>query len=447
MNKTSPSLKKRLVVYISTPVIMAGLLIALLSFLFSWHEITEVYDSQMAHTAHVLVDLIEDDVDSPDYKARHALKTHSDIQHPYERKTGYRVWYHEELILESFRARDFGEFRAPEGYSKQYLAGKPWRFFVYKDPVRNVTVEISERFAIRYELINQLMLSLLIPACLFIPVILAMIWWATGKSLQPLTQLSKAVDTRHSDDLSPINISNIPAEIMPLTQAMNRLLHRLGDSFRREREFTDNAAHELRTPLAAMKTQTQVLNKRLGHKLEVKEGFENLNATIDRTHHLVEQLLSMARLQNQTFKLSPVDLSECLQQEIHELMPLFKAKSLSLQTDIAQDVKVNGHSETLSILLRNLIDNAIKYTPNNGSITINLSTDGLLEIRDTGSGIPDKDKQRVFERFVRIDKTGQIGSGLGLSISAWIAHIHGITIDLSDHAPYGLVIKMKWAAL
>lgn len=445
MKIAAPSLKKRLLIFISIPVLVAGFLIALMSFFFSWHEIAEVYDAQMAHSARILTDLTEGDLGDSDYRQRHALDTHAEMQHRYERKTGYRVWYDDDLMLESFRAKDFGNFRAPEGFSDQTVNDKTWRFFVYKDPQKNITVEISQRYAIRYELINQLMLSLLIPALLFIPVILILIWWATNKSLQPLIQLSRAVDSRHSDDLSEIRVENTPAEVIPLTQAMNRLLHRIESSFRREREFTDNAAHELRTPLAAMKTQTQVLDKKLGHLAHGKEGFENLNATIDRTHHLIEQLLSLARLQNQTFKLTPVDLSECLQQEIHELAPLSRAKEQSWHLEIADNVMIMGHSDTLSMLLRNLIDNAIKYTPVHGRIDISLTPQGHLHIRDTGPGIPDPDKARVFERFVRTDKTGKTGSGLGLSIAAWIAGIHGVNIQLEDHPPQGLCVSIAWA--
>lgn len=447
MKHRTPSLKKRLLVFISVPVLIAGFLIALMSFLFAWHEITEVYDAQMAHSARVLIDLTGDDLGKSDYRSRHSADTHSDMQHRYERKIGYRVWYRDELMLESFRARDFGDFRAPEGFSNQRLNDKPWRFFVYKDPAKNITVEISQRYAIRYELINQLMMSLLIPAFLFVPLVLALIWWATGRSLQPLTQLSKAVDSRYPDDLSPIQVTNTPTEVMPLTDAMNRLLHRLEESFRREREFTDNAAHELRTPLAAMKTQTQVLAKKLGNQTDMKDGFENLNATIDRTHHLAEQLLSLARLQNQTFKLVTTDLSECLQQEIHELAPLSARKGQSLNLDIAENVHITGNADTLSILLRNLIDNAIKYTPDNGTIDIMLTPQGHLSITDTGPGIPDSDKARVFERFVRTDKTGKTGSGLGLSIARWISDIHGVQIEFTDNHPSGLTASMRWRKL
>ncbi len=447
MKQKTPSLKRRLLIFISIPVLIAGFLMTLLSFVFSWREITEVYDAQMVHSARILIDLTQDDLESSEGRLPHTPSVHTDTQHSYERKTGYRLWYHDRLVVESLRTKDFGTFRAPEGFSNQRVNDRPWRFFVYKDPTRDITVEISQRYAIRYELINQLMLSLLIPSFLFVPLMLMLISWAAGKSLQPLLQLSKAVDSRHSDDLSAIRVTDAPQEVIPLTEAMNRLLHRLEQSFRREREFTDNAAHELRTPLAAMKTQTQVLAKKVGHQPEVKEGFENLNATIVRTHHLVEQLLALARLQNQTFTLSPTDLSQCLQEELHELAPLAAKKGQILTLDIADHVRIMGNTDTLSILLRNLIDNAIKYTPEHQAISITLTPRGQLSITDTGPGIPDQDKARVFGRFVRIDKTGKTGSGLGLSIAAWIAGIHNVHIDMQDNQPQGLKVVIEWAVI
>ena len=178
--------------------------------------------------------------------------------------------------LSLYRAKEFGSFRAPEGFSNQTLKDKPWRFFVYKDAQKNITVEISERYAIRYELINQLMLSLLIPSLLFIPIILALIWFATHKKfLSPSSDFLMLLMKENSDDLTAIKVTDAPVEILPLVNAMNRLFQRIHDSFVREREFTDHAAHELRTPLAAIETQTQVLMKKAGSASdEYREGFE-----------------------------------------------------------------------------------------------------------------------------------------------------------------------------
>lgn len=442
MKKTAPSLKKQLLIWISFPVLLAGFITAVMAFAFSWHEIEEVYDAQMVHSAKTLLQMTEHEILENGSATISLGGETSNLQHRYERKMAFRIWHKDRLVTQSGIATDFGDLQAPPGFSDQTIKGKPWRFFVYIDPEKNLRIETSERYAIRYELIWQLMMSLIIPALIFIPIIFVSVWLGARKALRPLKSLSRAVDTRHSDDLTAIGIDHIPTEVIPLVHAMNRLLRRMEDSFHREREFTDNAAHELRTPLAAMKTQTQVLAKKLGHYQEGREGFENLNATIDRAHHLVEQLLDLARLQNQTFEMADTDLSECLRQEIHNLAFLIEKKQTQLDLDIADHVIVRGHADSLSLLLRNLIDNAIKYSPMQGRVSITLTPSGTLQIRDNGPGLSDKDKDSVFDRFVRADKTGQTGSGLGLSIAGWIARMHHMTIQLSDNAPQGLCVTL-----
>lgn len=432
---------------ISIPVLLAGFLTAMLAFAFAWHEIEEVYDAQLVLSAKTLLQLTEHEAQEGSLKKLALNSGSTSLQHKYERKMAFRIWHQDQLITHSASTASFGDLQAPPGFSDQTIEGKPWRVYVFIDSQKDLRIETAERYAIRYELIGQLMWSLLIPALLFVPIIFLIVWRNTGKVLLPLTSLSSDVDRRHADDLTPLQEKHIPLEVLPLAQAMNRLLERIEDSFQREREFTENAAHELRTPLAAMKTQTQVLLKKFSAEKTAKESFENLNASIDRAAHLVDQLLAFAHLQNQVCKLGPIDLSETLLQEIHELQPLFTRKPLSLKTAIAEGVQVQGHQETLSMLLRNLISNAIKYTPEGGAIDIGLAADGLMEISDTGPGIPDADKSRVFERFVRVDKTGSTGSGLGLSIARWIAGIHDVRIELADRQPQGLSVRIRWHKL
>ncbi len=164
-----------------------------------------------------------------------------------------------------------------------------------------------------------------------------------------------------------------------------------------------------------MKTQTQVLLKKAYSMPGCKDGLNNLNATIDRTTHLVEQLLSLARLQNDTLPMKAVNLSDLLHEVIDEMKGAAERKHQTLNADIADHILTKGHSDSLYILIRNILDNAVKYTPDAGKISIALRPDKTLIISDSGSGISEADKMRVFNRFVRVDKTGQTGSGLGLS--------------------------------
>lgn len=444
MNDKHQSLRRQLLLWISIPVLIAGILTAILAFIFSWHEIEEVYDAQLVHSAKVLLQLTEHEVLENGKGDIQLGVENPNLQHRYEKKMAFRIWHDEKLVTESANASVFGNFEAEPGFSDQHIQGKPWRFFVFVDPQKKLRVETSERYAIRYELIGQLMISLIIPILFFIPIILAIVWIGVRKNLKPVVRLSHAVDRRHSDDLVPIIAADIPQEILPLVQALNRLFARISDSFRREREFTDYAAHELQTPLAAMKTQTQVLMKKASQMPECREGLNNLHDTIDRAAHLVEQLLLLARVQNENRNLEVMDISECLRDVIDYSSRLAQSQNKTIMMNIPDNIRIKGNPDSLSILIRNILDNALKYTPYGGSIDITLSPDAVLTIKDTGPGLSDEDKTRVFGRFVRADKTGQTGSGLGLSIAQSIADAHGAIIQMSDNQPQGLVVTMAF---
>ncbi len=167
------------------------------------------------------------------------------LQHRYENKTAFRIWKNDKIVLQSSRAKDFISVDAPPGFSVQTIENKPWRFFVFIDAENDIKIETAERYAIRYELIGQLMTSLAIPMAILIPLLLLIVWIGVRQSLTPLIALSAEVDSRKIDDLTSIKNSYIPREVTPLVEAMNRLFLRIGDSFKREREFTDHAAHEL----------------------------------------------------------------------------------------------------------------------------------------------------------------------------------------------------------
>ncbi len=441
MRKTY-SLRVRLLIWISVPILVATLLAAMISYVFARHEVEEVYDAQLAHSAKVLLQLTQHEI-----KRSESFELGVEnpaLQHRYERKLGFRIWANNRLITQSPSTEGFGNFEAPPGFSDQKIGKYDWRFFVFLDPADNIRIEISERYDVRYELIFQLMSSLVLPAVVFIPVILLIVWIGARKVLKPVVNISADVDRRGSDDLSPIADNILPREIAPLIQALNRLFRRLSESFRREREFTDHAAHELRTPLAAMKTQTQVLMKKAREMPECAEGLENLQSSINRAAHLVEQLLALARLQSEDLPKERTNLSEILQDVALEMRHRAEDKRIEMQMDIAPDIYIHAHGASISILLGNLLENAVKYTPGGGSVHVTLRDDGSLEISDTGPGLSERDKARVFERFVRVDKSGQSGSGLGLSIAGWIAGAHDIEIRLLDNVPQGLKVEMKW---
>lgn len=440
MTSQNYSLKRRLLQWISFPILIAAALIFLIAYLFSWHEIEEVYDAQLVHSAKTLLQLTEHEIDE---QQNIDIGTESpNLQHRYENKTAFRIWKNDKIVLQSSRAKDFAGVEAPPGFSVQIIEEKPWRFFVFIDAEKNIKVETAERYAIRYELIGQLMTSLAIPMAILVPFLLLIVWIGVRQSITPLIALSNEVDSRKIDDLTPIKNNDIPREVTPLVDAMNRLFIRIGDSFRREREFTDHAAHELRTPLAAMKTQTQVLLKKASGMPDCKDGLDNLNATIDRTTHLVEQLLSLARLQNDTPPMKAIDLSDLLEDTVSQVRSLAEHKQQVIRVNIEPNVEIKGHADSLYMLIHNILDNAVKYSPEGSNINVTLGKDKTLSISDSGPGISEADKKRVFNRFVRMDKTGQTGSGLGLSIAQWVADMHAVTLVLKDNSPTGLTVEI-----
>lgn len=441
---TAPSLRRQLLIWITAPVLVAGFLTAMMAFAFSWYEIEEVYDAQLVHSAKVLLQLAEHDVAEHGAAAINLGVENPNLSHHYEKKMGFRLWYRDQIVTQSANAADFGSFEAPPGFSNQHINGKPWRFFVFVDAASNLRVETSERYAIRYELIGQLMSSLIIPALLFIPAIIFAVWLGVRRSLRPLLLLSRSVDNRHATDLTPIGSNAVPVEVMPLVDALNRLFTRLTESFRREREFTDHAAHELRTPLAAMKTQTQVLMRKAADLPDCRDGLDNLHATIMRSTHLVEQLLSMARLQNESLPLTTTDMAECVREAADSVAAAAREKGTTISLTLPGTLLLQGHSDSLVMMVRNILDNAVKYTPPGGTVAVTL-TPGALTVSDNGPGLTDSDKARVFERFVRADKSGQTGSGLGLSIAKWVADMHNARIILSDSTPRGLTVTVQWS--
>ncbi len=439
------SLRSRLLVWISIPVILAALLATASSYYFARHEIEEVYDAQLVHSAKVLLQLTQHEIMQDE--GFHLGLENPDLQHRYERKLGFRIWVQDDLITQSPSSKSFGDFEAGPGFSNHVIKGNEWRFYVFLDPGNKIKIEVSERYDIRYELIIQLMGSLIVPALVFLPVILLIIWIGIHKVLKPVVAISGDVDARSSDDLSPILKEAVPQEIAPLVTALNRLFERMEQSFRREREFTDHAAHELRTPLAAMKTQTQVLIRRARDIPEYAEGLENLQSSIDRCTRLLEQLLSLARLQHESLPQDKIDLSDILEDCVSEIVDRAKNKKIVMTSAISEKCIIKAHADSLKILLGNLLDNSLKYTPEGGSVAVSLTADGMLEIADSGPGLSEADKVRVFERFVRADKSGQTGSGLGLSIAQWIAHAHNVAINLSDNKPKGLKVQLKWETI
>jgi two-component system sensor histidine kinase QseC len=239
--------------------------------------------------------------------------------------------------------------------------------------------------------------------------------------------------------MSPLPDSGIPAEIRPLTRAINELLQQLRNTFERERRFTADAAHELRTPLASIKTQAQVAQRATDEE-QRQQALKQINAGVDRATRLVEQLLTLARLDpaNAVVEFKPVNLCQLLAAVIADIAPAAHAKEIDIGMTECQLSTISGNEAALAILMRNLLDNAIRYTPAGGTVDAALMMEPqrlIFTITDSGPGVPEAERSRVLERFYRGEMEDKVpGCGLGLSIVKRVVELHGATLMLDQPA-------------
>ena len=374
-----------------------------------------------------------------------AAAVQNTAKHAFERKISYRIFDNNILIAKTASASDAPAGAIPIGFSNQEINGKSWRMYVREDD-QGRRVEVAERYALRHEIAFQLLLSLVLPALLFTALTIGLFWIGITKGLKRLTNLSGQVDARQAHDLLPIDTGQVPQEVSALIEALNRLFQRLEDSFARERQFTDNAAHELRTPLAAIKTQAQVIARTEKLSASGQDQLDNLLQAVDRAAHMTQSLLTFSRLENEKATFARVDMFQLVSEEIGALTSSAEKKNIALNTDLEQGAVAHGVRDALAVLVRNLIQNAIKYTPAAGQVRITLKTAGdalVFTVQDTGPGISDAHKAHVFERFYRINKADTSGIGLGLSMAAWVARLHKTDIQLSDAKPHGVIASIS----
>jgi two-component system sensor histidine kinase QseC len=309
-------------------------------------------------------------------------------------------------------------------------------------------IQVAEPLAGREALARHITLKMLLPTFIVLPVLALLIWFGVGAGLRPLQQLKQEVKQRAANHLEPLAMADVPEEVAPLVNALNELFVRLKSAFEGERRFTADAAHELRTPLAALKIQAQVA-LRSKDETERNNALENVLHGVDRATRLVAQLLTLARVDPETavagFK--QVDLHSLAVSVMADVEHLAHAKQIEMLLEEGQAHQVLGDDAQLALLMRNLLDNAIRYTPVGGSVSVNVSDiNGInLEVRDTGPGIPEAERKQVQQRFYRITGSGEEGSGLGLSIVRRIADLHGARFELSDNdAGQGLLARVIW---
>jgi two-component system sensor histidine kinase TctE len=303
-----------------------------------------------------------------------------------------------------------------------------------------VMVQVAETLEKRSQLANEIIKGVILPQFIILPIVVVLVWFGLSRGLAPLNALQNRIRNRLVDDTSPIEERAAPQEIMPLISSFNDVLYQLEDSVQSQKRFIADAAHQLKTPLAGLRMQAE-LAQRENSPEELQRSLEQIADSSTRATRLVQQLLSLARMEN-TNKLSEkilIDLSQAAADATKNWLSAAWEKKIDLgyQTN-EQTYKMYGNPVMLKELFNNLIDNAIKYTPANGTVTVDVrhaNQPGLLivEVKDTGPGIPPEERQRVLERFYRVLGSDIEGSGLGLAIVKEIATQHGGKLEILEN--------------
>lgn len=330
--------------------------------------------------------------------------------------------------------------RAVLGFSSVQARGTTYR--VFSVAAGTQVIQVAQDLAARREMAGTLALRTVSPMLLMVPLLMLVVWWVVSASLAPVARVRRQVATRQADELSELSEDDLPDEIHPLVHELNLLFHRVRQAFEAQKNFVADAAHELRSPLAALKLQVQGL-RRAADETTREVTINRLNAGIDRATRLVEQLLVLARQQSSSTdgaKVVPIDLTALAQLALADVAGVALSRQIDLGLLQADQCKVLGMEDALRILIRNLLDNAVKYTPVGGTVNLAIRCrDGQarLSVDDSGPGVAAEDRQRVFDRFYRVPGNETGGSGLGLAIVKTIANLHHATVLIDQSESLG----------
>lgn len=433
------SIRRRLLAYLSGGLLALWLATALASAAVALHEINEIADSQMNQLARSLMQVPQ--------AAAGSTADLPPVGGAESSNNGFAIWdKHGTLLLADRYGREI-PFQTASGFHNNRAAwqGSAWRYLYLHDEHSGRTVAVSQRLKERLSTLTNALWVQLALTFLSLPLLLWLIARGIRRGLTPLDLLAGELAARNAQSLQPVS-EQVPAETLPLVQSLNALLARVAESLAREQRFTADAAHELRSPLAALKVQAEVLAMS-SDEAEQQHHLGNIHESIDRANRLTEQLLTLARLDPMQAlpDAQPIDWQRIGHQALQSVNLQAREKRVQLKLECAcgfgQVFPPLGNEVLLQLMLRNLLDNAIRYSPPNSHVTLTLAANGL-SVCDEGPGIAAEHLPRIRERFYRPPGQSQQGSGLGLSIVERIADLHGLRLDLANADERGLCVHM-----
>jgi two-component system OmpR family sensor kinase len=360
-----------------------------------------------------------------------------------------QVWDRDGVLMFYSRPNFAIPMRPRPGFSNMDWNGQSWRVFTQLDGAR--IIQVAHPLRLRREMAADFARRAVLPLLALLPLLAVVIWVVVGRALTPLSSISTALRSRTAAALEPLPQENLPEELVPLVGSLNDLLQRLQHALESQRQFVGDAAHELRSPLTAVQLQLSLL-KRASDADERAAAIERLERGVHRSNRLVQQLLTLARQDPEApdATLDEVDVDQLARELVSDYEPqaALNRQALRLKTE---PVRVRGDREALRVMLSNLIDNALRYTPADGSVTVRIvreSADAAIEVEDTGPGIAAEQRARVFDRFYRVpNATADEGSGLGLAIVKRVVDRHAGSVTLDDAATgRGLKVSVRLPA-
>lgn len=441
---------------IAPTIVITVLAIGWLAFHSATQQIRKVYDAQLINNANIVWVLVEQELSQSGPGAFRRIRkidlsinsqpTLNKSISEYAESRMFRVWKGNRLAMVSDEAFPATEHAMEPGFSNVTYAGEPWRIYALRIPNTTFLIEAGEKIQLRRELVKDILYDLFMPLLSLLPVIAFFLWAGITSALKTLRALIVQISRRSPEDLSHISLDRLPVDFVPLGVSINQLLTKLAESFAAEKRFADHAAHQLRTPLATIKLQLQLLEQ-VKKPAEQAAILMDLKHSTERASKLVTQLLTAARVSHQPIATAQVELYPLVARLIAEIGPLVASKHLDVALDAAPDVVALADETLLTLMLSNIIENAVKYTPDHGVIRVMLVSDTKYArciITDSGPGISEPERARVFTRFYRVDTPHVAGTGLGLAIAAEVvARLNGSIALGENPSGKGLMVEIN----
>lgn len=439
------SLQSRLLTSLIAVTAAAWLLVLGLTWSETDHELNELLDGNLAQTASFLIAQAGDGhKDHPDFTTTPTL-------HKYQPLVAFQIWHDGELVARSEKAPETS-FRTDGqiGFTHRTVDGQVWRIFSIQGRKKDVWIHVAELGKYRKDILYAGLESAIVPLLFVFPLLALFIWWSIRISLTPLKKLGQEIGLRKASSLNPLEEINAVQEVQPLVKALNQLFKRVEFQMVSERQFMSDAAHELRTPVAAIRIQAQVAmgaSDQAGQQVALNALLEGC----DRATRLISQLLELSRLDAAALVFDvcteAVDVIALTRQQLAESGHAWVSKNQQLNFDAPESLMLKVKPEWIRIVVRNLVDNASRYSPEGSRLQVSWTATPTptLTVEDSGPGMSADDQARLGQRFFRVLGNGSSGSGLGWSIVQRIAKLSGLNIDLQQsQALGGLKVVLEW---